>query len=72
MKKILLKIKIYIICFLVCFGFIQTLVIVSNMLYINNSKKLLGTEASSIVVQLRYNISSYVYLSEIMKFWITM
>lgn len=72
MKKILLKIKIYIICFLVCFGFIQTLVIVSNMLYINNSKKLLGTEASSIVVQLRNNISSYVYLSEIMKLWITM
>ncbi len=72
MKKILLKIKIYIICFLVCFGFVQTLVIVSNMVYITNAKKLLNTEASSAMVQLKNNVSIYVYLSEIMKLWITM
>ncbi len=72
MKKILLKIKIYIICFLVCFGFVQTLIIVSNMVYITNAKKLLNTEASSAMVQLKNNVSIYVYLSEIMKLWITM
>lgn len=72
MKKILLKIKIYIICFLVCFIFAQTLVAASNMVYIDNAKKLLSTEASSAVVQLKNNVSIYIYLSEIMKLWITM
>lgn len=72
MKKILLKIKIYIVCFLVCFGFLQALVVVSNIVYINNAKKLLSTEASSAVIQLKNNVSIYVYLSEIMKLWIMM
>lgn len=72
MKKMLLKIKMYIICFLICFGFVQTLIIVSNMVYTNNAKKLLSTEASSAVVQIKNNVATYVYLSEIMKLWITM
>ncbi len=72
MKKILLKMKIYIVCFLVCFGVLQALVVVSNIVYINNAKKLLSTEASSAVIQLKNNVSIYVYLSEIMKLWITM
>lgn len=72
MKKILLKMKIYIVCFLVCFGFLQALVVVSNIVYINNAQKLLSTEASSAVIQLKNNVSIYVYLSEIMKLWIMM
>ena len=64
--------KIYIVCFLVCFGVLQALVVVSNIVYINNAKKLLSTEASSAVIQLKNNVSIYVYLSEIMKLWITM
>lgn len=72
MKKILLKIKIYIICFLLCFIFAQTLVVVSNMVYMDSAKKLLSTEASSAVIQLKNNVSIYVYLSQIMKLWITM
>lgn len=72
MKKILLRSKIYIICFLVCFGFLQALIIAGNIVYINNAQKLLTTEASSAVVQLKNNVSIYVYLSEIMKLWITM
>ena len=68
MKKILLKMKIYIVCFLVCFGFLQALVVVSNIVYINNAQKLLSTEASSAVIQLKNNVSIYVYLSEIVDY----
>jgi len=72
MKKILINIRLYVVCFLVCFIVIEATVTICNNLYIKDVKASAQIEASSVINELQNNLSHYLYISEFMKTWIAL